>query len=272
MSASPGAGGYDRSRIVAALERGGTGRRLEIRGECPSTQDLAFELAGHGVPDGSLVVADRQTKGRGRLGRTWASPAGAGLWFSAVLRPPASPPPRPPLLVAATAVAVAEALERAAGVRAEVRWPNDLLVRERKIAGILLETRDFDPARPLLVLGVGVNTGQAEEDFPAEIRAEATSIRLEKGAAPDRTALLVAILEAIDRWRGRLAAGAHGAVEEGFRERAAYVGRGVTLLDGSAPVAGVLRSVSPVDGVVLMLPDGSRRVVRSEHAREMRPS
>jgi BirA family transcriptional regulator, biotin operon repressor / biotin---[acetyl-CoA-carboxylase] ligase len=272
VTTAPAAAAYDRARVEAALLRGGETRRLEIRDEVPSTQDLAFNLAEYGAPDGSLVVADRQTRGRGRLGRTWESPAGAGVWFSAVLRPPASPPPRPPLLVAATAVAVSEALERATGVRTTIRWPNDLLAGERKIAGILLETRDYEPAAPLLVLGVGIDTGQEEADFPPDLRDSATSVRMEKGAAPDRTAVLVAMIEAVDRWRARVAGGAHGAVEEAFRDRAAYLERPVTLLDGSVKVAGVLLSVSPVDGVVVVLPDGSRRTVRPEHARELRPA
>ena len=262
---------YDRGRLEAAVRKGGPTRRLEIRDEVPSTQDIAFTLAEYGAPDGSVIVADRQTRGRGRLGREWDSAAGMGIWASVILRPPSAPPPRPQLLVAATAVAVAEALERAAGVRTTIRWPNDLLVETRKIAGILVETRDWEPAKPLLVLGVGINTGQAGEDFPGELRDLATSVRMEKGAAPDRTAVLVAVLEALDRWRASLAGGAHGAVEEAFADRAAYLGQEVTLLEGSVPVKGVLASISAVDGVRLKMADGSRRIVRADHAREMRP-
>lgn len=265
-------GGYDRPRLEAALRKGGPTRRLEIREEASSTQELAFNLAEYGAPDGSLVVADRQTDGRGRLGRDWQSPAGMGVWASVVLRPPSAPPPRPPLLVAATAVAAAEALERAAGVRTTIRWPNDLLVETRKIAGILVETRDWEPAAPLLVLGVGINTGQAGEDFAPEIRDFATSVRIEKGAPPDRTAILVALVEALDRWRASLAGGAHAAVEEAFADRAAYLGMEVSLLEGSVPVKGTLVSISAVDGVKLRMADGSRRIVKPEHAREMRPT
>ena len=264
--------GYDLDRLGAALRRGGAARRLEFREEVPSTQDLAFTLADHGAPDGSVVVAERQSKGRGRLGRAWESPAGLGVWFSVVLRPPAAPPPVPPLLVAATAVALAEALEKVGALRTSIRWPNDLLVEDRKVAGILVETRDYEPAAPLLVLGAGINAGQAAEDFPPEIRSLATSVFLETGRAPDRTTLLAAALEALDRWRGRLAAGAHGSVEEAFRERAAYLGRRVTLLEGSGPLAGILESVSAIEGVGLRLPDGSRRIVRPEHARDLRPA
>lgn len=264
--------GFDRARLEEILRRGGAARRLEIRDEVGSTQDLAFLLAEHGAPDGSVAAADRQVRGRGRLGRAWESPAGAGLLASMVLRPPAAPPTSPMLLVAATAVAVAEAVERVAGVRALLRWPNDLLVGDRKLAGILVETRDFEPAAPLFVLGVGVNVAQEAADFPAEIRAEATSLRIESGRAPDRGDLLAAVIEGIDAWRGRLARGDGAAVEEAYRARAAYLGRPVTALEGSERRDGVLESVSPSAGVVLRGSDGARRTLRAEHVRDLRPA
>ncbi len=255
---------YDLRRLAAG------GRRVVYRAEAPSTQDHAFLLAEHGAPDGTVALADRQTAGRGRLGRTWASPAGRGIWFSMVLRPPPDPPPVPTLLVAATAVAVASAVEAAAGARVFLRWPNDLLLGGRKTAGILLETRDYEPRAPLLVLGVGVNTALAEEDFPEEVRGEATSLLLACGAAPDRTALLEGILAEVARWTGLLHAGGGAAVEEAFAARAAHVGEEVRLLEGNEPREGILESVSPTAGIVLRGGDGRRRIVRAEHAREIR--
>lgn len=265
-------GNYDRGRLEAVLRRGGDTRRLEVRDEVTSTQDAAFTMADYGAPDGSLVVAERQTRARGRLGRSWASAAGLGIEFSMVLRPPADPAPVPPLLVAATAVAAAEALERAAGLVPAIRWPNDLVVGDRKVAGILIETRDFEPRAPLFVLGVGINAGQAAPDFPEEIRRETTSVALEKGTPPDRTALLAEVILATDRWRDALAAGAHGAVEEAFRARVAYLGRRVTLREGDEAVEGTLESASPVTGLFLRLAGGGWRAVRPEHARDLRPA
>lgn len=266
-------GAYDRGRLEAALRRGGDTRRLEVRDEVTSTQDAAFTMADYGAPDGSLVVAERQTRARGRHGRTWASAAGLGVEFSMVIRPPAEPVPVPPLLVAATAVAAAEALERSAGLVPAIRWPNDLVVGDRKLAGILIETRDFEPRAPLFVLGVGLNAGQSAQDFPEEIREEATSVAREKGGAPpDRTALLVELIRSTDRWREALAAGAHGAVEEAFRARVAYLGRQVTLREGDEVVEGILESASPVAGIFLRLQGGGWRAVRPEHARDLRPA
>ncbi len=262
---------YDLERLAGLLRRSNAGRRLEYRGEVESTQDVAFTLAEQGACDGSVVLADSQTRGRGRHGKAWHSPAGAGIWFSMVLRPGAAPPPVPPLLVAATAVAVAEAVERETDLVPGVRWPNDLVVGDRKIAGILVETRDFDPAAPLFVLGVGLNVTQGADDFDPEIRAEATSIAMEKGRAPERTLLLAAVLDALDHWRGTLEAGGAAPVEEAFRARVAYLGRRVTLREGETVVEGVLESASPVTGIFLKLDDGSWHAVRPEHARDLRP-
>jgi BirA family biotin operon repressor/biotin-[acetyl-CoA-carboxylase] ligase len=258
---------YDGERLARSLARGGPGRRLEIHPSLPSTQERAFALAEEGAADGTCVVADRQTEGRGRRGRGWDSPAGAGIWCSLVLRPPPGPEAAGPLLVAATAVAAAEAIGGTAGLRVLLRWPNDLLAGERKVGGVLLETRDFDPAAPLCVLGLGLNVSQAREEFPAELRGAATSLRAETGREPDRTAVLAAVVESLDAWRSRTAA----EVEAAYRARAAFLGREVALLEGDAPRAGVLEDVSPRGGVVLRLPGGGRRVVRAEHARELRP-
>jgi ribosomal protein S18 acetylase RimI-like enzyme len=153
-----------------------------------------------------------------------------------------------------------------------IRWPNDLLAGGRKIAGVLLESRDWDAAAPLLVLGIGVNVSQGPEGFPPGLRGEATSLRIETGRAPDRTGLLVALVGALDRWRLRLAGGEVAAVEEAFRARAAHLGETVTVLEGSEPVAGVLESVSPVAGLAVRLPGGALRVLRPEHARGLRPA
>lgn len=263
--------GYDLPRIEAVLRGARPGRRLEFLEEVGSTQDRAFLLAEHGAPDGSVVLAERQTAGRGRHGNSWDAPAGAGIWFSVVLRPPVVPPPEPGLLVAATVLAVAEGIEEAAGLVPGIRWPNDLVVGDRKVAGILVETRDLAPEAPLFVLGVGLNTHRARGEFPAEIREVATSVAAETGSAPDRTALLAAVLAALDRWRGTLVAAGPAVVEAAFRARVAYLGRRVRLRCGEETLEGRLESASPVSGVFLRLDGGGWRAVRPEHARDLRP-
>ncbi len=263
----------DGERIAAAVRAGGGGRRFLLRDEVGSTQDLAFAMADEGAPDGSVVLADGQTAGRGRLGRRWESPPGAGLWFSRVVRPGVPPPPAP-LLVAATAVALAAVLERETGVVAALRWPNDVLMGGLKVAGMLIETRDFDPGSPVLVLGVGVNVSQAEGGLAEDLRGTATSLRGAGGRTPDRTGLLCGVLRSLDDGFADLARpGGAERLDAAYVRRAAFVGEAVQLLDGDAPREGVLLEASPVRGVLLRgaVDRGDIRV-RPEHARALRPS
>jgi BirA family biotin operon repressor/biotin-[acetyl-CoA-carboxylase] ligase len=261
----------DGEAFRAALPVAEPPRRFVFLQETASTQDIAFDLAAEGAPDGSVALAASQTAGRGRLGREWTSPAGAGLWFSRVVRP-ARPSPDLCLLVAATALAVAEAVEEATGVVARLRWPNDLLVGDRKLAGILLDARDYRPAEPLLVLGIGINLAQRDEDFPEAIRGTAISLA-GAGGGGDPVALFAACLRHLD---GRLADALDpeqaAALDAAYGARAALLGCAVTLLEGDQRRTGVIERVSPRTGVHLRAPDGAVRVVRPELARELRAS
>jgi len=167
-------------------------------GEVDSTQSHAFQLAANGAADGTAVVADVQTAGRGRRGRQWRAEPGTSLLVSIVVRP-RLPLTMLPLLSLATAVAVAEALGEA-GVPARIKWPNDVLARGRKIAGILLESRVG--AVPVVAVGIGVNLLQ--RGFDGDLQARATSALLETGRALDRAALLTVLLARFATWRGHL--------------------------------------------------------------------
>ena len=158
-----------------------------------STQDCAARLAANGAADGTVVVAETQTAGRGRRGRVWQDVAGASLLLSVVVRTPL-PAARVPLLSLAAAVGVAEALRGAGHVEARLKWPNDVHVDGRKIAGILLERRG-----DVVLLGIGVNVSQRE--FDADL--EATSLAL-AGGGSDRESVLAAVLAEVTRWRQRL--------------------------------------------------------------------
>jgi BirA family biotin operon repressor/biotin-[acetyl-CoA-carboxylase] ligase len=135
-----------------------------------STQGVARRLAVAGAPEGTTVLADHQVAGRGQRGRVWVAPPGTGLLFSVVLRPPA-PPSRWPELTLAAARAVAESAQREAGVAARVKWPNDVLVGERKLAGVLAEGV-VGPAS-FVVLGIGINVAQRPDEWPADLRGRA---------------------------------------------------------------------------------------------------
>lgn len=190
----------DEDRIAAWLGPD-PGLAVEVVSDAPSTNALVADFARQGADDGLVIVADHQTAGRGRLDRSWETPAGTALTFSVLLRPtmPAAAWPWLPLL---TGRAVAKALT-GLGYRAGVKWPNDILIGERKVAGILVERID-SPAGPAAVVGVGINTGMTEAELPVPT---ATSLSLEPGPQPppDRTEVLIAVLaairEAYDAWQ-----------------------------------------------------------------------
>jgi BirA family biotin operon repressor/biotin-[acetyl-CoA-carboxylase] ligase len=200
-----------------------------------STQSVAFALAERGAADRTVVVADQQLAGRGRRGRTWRAPAGSSLLASIIVRP-RLPQARLSTLSLTTAVAAAEALRRVARVDARLKWPNDVLVAGRKIAGILLESRvaaadaggaGQTAASVVTIIGVGINLGQRE--FPSDLAASATSVALETGQAPSREAVLAALLEAFDAWRERLEGEGFGPVREAWRRSSDTLGRRVAV-------------------------------------------
>jgi BirA family biotin operon repressor/biotin-[acetyl-CoA-carboxylase] ligase len=219
-----------------------------------STQRYAAELAATGAADGTAVVAETQTAGRGRRGRVWRDDPGASLLCSVILRS-TLPPARVPTLSLAAGVAVAEALASAAGVDARLKWPNDVLLGERKVAGILLERHG-----EALVLGIGVNVAQPA--FPPELAARATSLAL-AGASVDREVILSTVLDRVRRWRDRLERDGFDAVRERWTGLAAMLGTTVSV-DG---VAGVARGLDD-DGALLIETDGGTVRVLSGDVQE----
>jgi BirA family biotin operon repressor/biotin-[acetyl-CoA-carboxylase] ligase len=212
-----------RSSIVPALVR------LPV---VDSTQRVAVALAEAGAADRTVVVADTQTAGRGRRGRAWHDEPGASVLASVVVRPRLSVGDLPKLSLAA-AVAVADAIEGVAGVAARLKWPNDVIVGGRKIAGILLESR-VAAADCLVVVGIGVNLRQAA--FPPELATTATSVRLESGRLVERETMLAALLAAFDTWRATLETRGFAPVRARWLALADTIGRQVTI-DGRSGVA-----------------------------------
>ncbi len=194
-----------RPDAVVPLLRGAFGRPYVWRETCPSTQELA-----RGMPEGGVAACEEQTAGRGRRGRAWVSPRGAGLLFSLSLRP-RTPPERLPPLTLVVAGAVAEAV----WPQAAVRWPNDVVVEGRKLAGILAEVRDGE-----VVAGIGVNANHEAGDFPADARVAPVSLRLLRGGPVDRAALLADVLETVEaRYREFEQSGFTGLARDDLRGR-----------------------------------------------------
>lgn len=161
--------------------------RLEWHDEVTSTMDVAAEAMRRGDPHGLVVLADHQTAGRGRLGRQWSSPAGAGLYFTILMRRSL------PLVTIAAGVGVRGGILAATGLAADLKWPNDVVVGGRKLAGILAEADDYGPLSTAAIVGVGINVKAVP--MPPDVDARATSLERELGLAVDRGVLLAAVLE-----------------------------------------------------------------------------
>jgi BirA family biotin operon repressor/biotin-[acetyl-CoA-carboxylase] ligase len=231
----------------AALRRSlvkGLWTDLRVVAETGSTNADVAAAARAGAPEGLVLVAERQTAGRGRLGRVWESPARAGIAVSVLLRPTGVDPARYGWLPLLAGVALAEAVRRVAQVDAVLKWPNDLLVDGRKCAGILAELVDG-----AAVVGIGLNTTLRKSELP---HPDATSLALAGAASTDRDPLLRALLRALETWYLRWRDGDREALREAYAFHCATLGREiVAALPGGTEVRGRAESVDGDGRLVL---------------------
>jgi BirA family biotin operon repressor/biotin-[acetyl-CoA-carboxylase] ligase len=233
-----------------------------------STNDRLRELADEDAPEWTVVVADRQTTGRGRAGRVWASPVG-NLYLSVLLRP-RLPVDRVTLLPLVAGLAVAEAVS-AFGVNARIKWPNDVLVGGRKLAGVLAEATSVGGAVELLVLGVGVNVAGQLELLPPEIRSRSTSLAEQTQRPEDPIALAAKVLERLGVWYHALARDAGQRMLSEWRRRSvAWWGRRVQVQVGSSSLRGIARGLDARGALEVETEDGTIRRVVSGDAQELR--
>jgi BirA family biotin operon repressor/biotin-[acetyl-CoA-carboxylase] ligase len=240
------------------------GQVLHWHEEIGSTNDRARELAEEGAEHGEVVVAEAQTAGRGRRGRGWSSPPRRNLYFSVVLRPDL-PPARAPELTLVASVAICEAL-RQAGVEAGIKWPNDLQASGRKIAGILTELAAEPDRVSWVVLGVGVNVNARAEDFPAEVRPDATSVLLERGQPAPRALLAVACFTALEEWIDRHAEEGFGPVADAWRKRSVTLGRDVVVKVEGREVVGTAEDIDEAGALLVRTRAGLERVLTGDVA------
>ena len=219
----------DRTALSAALTREGSlWREVEVLAESPSTNAVVAERARAGEPGGLVVIAEHQTAGRGRLDRSWVTPAGAALTCSVLLTPERVPAGRWPGLPLLTGIAVSEAVRRVADVDCAVKWPNDVLVGEKKLAGILVE-RVERGSGAAAVVGIGLNVSASREELPV---TTATSLALEHAATLDRSVILREVLRSLEalyvQWQAELGDPARGLLDSYVR-RCATLGRQVRV-------------------------------------------
>jgi BirA family biotin operon repressor/biotin-[acetyl-CoA-carboxylase] ligase len=241
----------------------GTWRRIEWHAEIDSTQRRARELGQGAADEGTVVVAEAQTAGRGRLGRTWHSPPGRNLYCSILLRP-ALAPAMVPQLALAVGLGVAQAIETL-GLQPRLKWPNDVLLDGRKAVGILTELEAELERVRLVIVGIGVNVNLGPADLPAYLRETATSLKIAAGRPIDRVRFTAALLAAVEGTYGRFLREGFAGLRADWDARDALRGRHVTRDVAGTMVAGVADGVDD-DGALRLVSEGGvvQRVLAGE--------
>jgi BirA family biotin operon repressor/biotin-[acetyl-CoA-carboxylase] ligase len=239
------------------------GHDIRWHASVPSTMDVAAALANQGAPHGVVVAANQQTAGRGRRGTTWVSPPGAGLYFSLIVRRPAFAKatawtPTPSLLTLAAGVGVREGIVATSGLTPDLKWPNDILVGQRKLAGILAEGLAIGSPDPAVIIGVGVNLRPAS--YPPDVAARATSIEDELGCAVDRDALLTAVLDALANRLAALGQNA-GDILQAWRAASPSAAGTAVEWDGHR---GVTAGIDDHGALLVTTATGTERVIAGE--------
>lgn len=244
------------NRLQEGLHAKRFGRSIILLREVGSTNDLARELAGYGADEGTVVMAETQTTGRGRLNREWLSPKG-GLWFSIVLRPKLQPDEVAKLVFVAS-LAVAEVLRTSYGLKAETRWPNDVLVKGRKVCGILAETKTTGETVNFVVIGIGINVNfNVRKALPPELWQSAASIKDESGRKVELESLTCTILENLESLYDSFLKNGFGPVLERWKKLANFLGRKVEVTSQTEKLNGSAYDVDESGALVLRLVDGT---------------
>jgi BirA family biotin operon repressor/biotin-[acetyl-CoA-carboxylase] ligase len=246
----------DGSDIETALRNTTLGSEVYTFGRVTSTNDVAVALAKGGAAEGTLVVAEEQTRGRGRQGRGWHSPPGTGLWFSVVLRPKFDAADCSTISLA-FALGVASVLRARYGVRAEIKWPNDVMVGGRKICGILTEAEFKGSDVGSVVVGVGLNVLTDRTDFPPELRDTATSLKIETGDGIGRTRVLADVLEAVESRYSALYSGGFEAIRHDLLKHSLLMGRLVKVVTAAGEVDGTAQDIDRAGALIVRKDNGS---------------
>ena len=248
--------------LLPKLNTQSFGRNLRLFDVVGSTQDELRSLAEQGAPEGTVVIAEQQTNGRGRMGRAWVSPAGKGVWMSLLLRP-SVPLPLTPQLTLLAAVALSRAITRLVPLTIGIKWPNDLLVDGRKISGILLESAAEDERLRYVVVGLGISVNLDEEDYPEELLERAISLKMAAGRPVSRSELIAEVLEQFERLYALYLEQGFAPIRALWEAHAVTLNRSVTLTTPQGAIEGVPRELDDMGGLRVELPDGSFRTIYS---------
>ncbi|MFB3886408.1 MAG: biotin--[acetyl-CoA-carboxylase] ligase [Thermodesulfobacteriota bacterium] len=244
--------------IKPLLKTNWMGQTIHYFESVDSTNSKAYQLATQGAEEGEVVIAESQKKGRGRLGRHWVSPPFLNLYLSVVLRPQI-PPHQASLITLMAAVAAADAIERYSGLVPLIKWPNDILLSGRKVAGLLNEIRSETDRIHFVILGIGVNLNMEEKMFLKELREVATCLKREMGQTISRKAFLLFLLEELERWYTIFLKEGGDPVLKAWGDRAKIKGKRVKVTSFEETLSGVAVEVDSDGALILEMKDGRRK-------------
>lgn len=240
---------FSKDQLVSALEPCALVKKVYFFQTIDSTNNRARTLAEKGAPEGTLVISEEQTAGRGRMGRSWNSPGGTGIWLSLLLRPPLFPS-QAPLITSLAGVAVAEAIRRVTGLDAGIKWPNDILINGKKAAGILTELSADEEKIRHVIVGIGINVNT--KTFPEEIRDRATSLRICSGRTIPRMEILLPVLLELERlYLDFTRSGDSDSVLRHYRKISVTIGERITLTRDNREFDVMALDISPTGGLLI---------------------
>ncbi len=256
--APKGQGNYiDVAAVTAALAKQTIGQKIIPFRRMASTNEYAMCLSTGAVPDGTIIIAEEQTHGRGRHKRDWYSSAFLGLWFS-IIRAPKSLE-HITLIPLIAGLVIAKTLEEHFALSPKLKWPNDVLLSGKKVCGVLCESRVFSKKTAQLVIGIGMNVNHTKNDFGANIKDIATSLFVETGEAVDRTALLIYILQKMERELTRFEAGKIKQILDQWSRRCPHVGRAIYVTNNGQREFGVFKGIDNYGRLILEHSDGTNQ-------------
>jgi len=246
------------SEIKPLLKTKWIGKKIHHFHNLDSTNSKAYQLALNGAEEGEVVIAESQEKGRGRLGRQWFSPPFLNLYLSVILRPKI-PPHQASLITLMAAVATADAIQKFSGLLPLIKWPNDILLRDRKVAGLLNEIHSEMDRIHFVILGMGVNLNMDEQMFQKEIRTVATSLKNEMGETISRKTFLQSLLLELERWYTIFLQEGSAVILKAWRDRAHIQGKRVKVTSFGESVVGTAIDVDSDGALILETTNGKRK-------------
>ncbi|MEK7241417.1 MAG: biotin--[acetyl-CoA-carboxylase] ligase [Planctomycetota bacterium] len=250
--------------VQMGLQTSIIGRDILTYEEIDSTMDTARAMAEKGAREGTCVFAEFQRRGRGRVNRRWLCPKYKGLLVSIILRPK-MPYERVRLLSGTVAVAVAEAIRDELGLEALIKWPNDVLINNKKTCGILVEAETPKGRGAYFLAGIGLNVNLSRKELPKEVIYPATSLLIELGQPVDRIAMARAVLRHLDKWYRRLKDGDYKGIKERWVRLSPIIGHRALVEEEEVEYTGRIIDLSTTGGVIMELDTGHRKTLRWEH-------